>query len=122
VPALGRQVTIAGVHQIGEDGAIAVEHDRPLGDGHTEVPPSRAVAALPLPVGPVAGAPERLVLERQQRRDVAVRHQPHVAPAAPVAPVGPAPGHVRLAPEGHRPGAPIPRLHMDVALVDELRH
>ena len=45
--------------------------------------------ALALPVLAVRGPPVRVVAEGQQRRDVAVGHQPDVAAAAAVAAVGP---------------------------------
>ena len=121
-PALGGDVAVAGRHEVGEHGALAVAHHGPLGHGDEHVGAARAVAALAHAVGAVVGPAERLVLERQQRRHVVVGDQHDVAPAAPVASVGPALGHVRLTTEGHRAGAPVARLHVQVALVDELGH
>jgi hypothetical protein len=71
-------------------------------------------------VGAVHGPPERGVLERQQRGDVAVGDEPDVAACAPVAAVGPALGDVGLAAERDRAGAAVTTPDVQVALVDEL--
>ncbi len=64
----------------------------------------------------------RMVPEREERRDVAIRPQDDVAALAAVASVRSAAGNVRLAAERHRPGAAVPTPHVDLRLVDELTH
>jgi hypothetical protein len=110
------------VHEVGEHHAVLVLDGGPLGHRHEQVVAAGAVHLLALAVGAVAGAPVRVVLERDQGGDVAVRHQPH-APAGPaVAAVGTASGRVRLAPERDRSCATVASLDVEAALVDELRH
>ena len=73
-------------------------------------------------VGTGGGAAVRMVPEREERRDVAIRPQDDVAALAAVASVRSAAGNVRLAAERHRPGATVPTPHVDLRLVDELTH
>src|SRR5207244_9376855 len=87
-----------------------------------EIHPVAAVGLLRRAMHPVRRPPERMVLEREQRRDVAIGDEPHVAALASVTAVGSALGDVRLAPERHRAGAAVACLHMETALVDEARH
>ncbi len=89
---------------------------------HLDVLALPAVAALAAAVGAVGRPPERVVAEGEQRRHVVVGHEPHVATGPAVAAVGAAPGHVRLAAEGHGPGPAVARLGVQVCLVDELGH
>jgi hypothetical protein len=60
-----------------------------------------------------------VVLERQQRRHIVVRHQPDAPSVAPVTPVGAALGYVRLTPERNRASTTITGLNVDLALVNE---
>jgi hypothetical protein len=78
------------------------------------------VASLALAVGPVGGAPEGRVLERQERGDVAVGDQPDVAAVAAVTAVGPTLGDVGLAPERDTACAAVTPFDVQVAFVDEL--
>jgi hypothetical protein len=71
-------------------------------------------------VGPVGGAPEGRVLERQERGDVAVGDQPDVAAIAAVTAVGPTLGDVGLAPERDTACAAVTPFDVQVAFVDEL--
>ena len=121
-PALGGQPPVAGVDQVGQRHAVLVADRGALGHGDLEVGAALAVLALALPVGAAPGRPVRVVPERDQRRHVAVRHQPHPSPGAAVASVGPAEGHVGLPTERDRAGPAVAGLDVDLALVDELRH
>ena len=93
-----------------------------LGHGHLEVASAPPVLALPLPVGAALAGAVRVVLERDQRRHVAVDDQPDPAARAAVAAVGPAEGHVRLPPEADRSRAAVASLDVEPTLIDELRH
>jgi hypothetical protein len=121
-PALGGQVAVTHVHQVGQQLAVAVAHHGAHGHGHDDVAARPAVAGLAHAVRAVARPAERVVPEREQRGDVVVGDQPDVAPRAAVTPVGAAPGDVRLPAERHRPGAAVPGLGVEVALVDKLDH
>ena len=75
-----------------------------------------------MPWTPLLGPPVRVVAERQQRGDVVVGDQPHVAALAAVAAVGPAEGDRALPPERHAARATVAAAHVELALVDELGH
>src|SRR3546814_14362979 len=77
--------------------------------------------ALALAVGAAPGAPVRVVLERDQRGDVVVDDEPHVATLAAVAAVGPTHRRVRLPAERHAPGATVSTLDVEPTLINELR-
>ena len=70
---------------------------------------------------PELGLAVRVVAEREQRRDVAARLQPHVAAPAAVAAVGTATRHVRLAPERDTARAAVATLHVALRDIDEAR-
>src|SRR5207237_4247315 len=108
--------------QIGDDGAVARLDPGALGDGHDEIAARRSRPTIARTVGAGGGAAVRMVPEREERRDVAIRPQDGVAALAAVASVGSAAGNVRLAPERHRPGAAVTTPHVDLRLVDELTH
>ena len=120
--ALAGQPALPGADEVGEHDAVLVADGGALGHRHLEVAPPPAVLALALPVHAAPGRPVRMVLERDQRRHVAVDDEPHAAAVAAVAAVGPAPGHVRLPPEADRARAAVTTLDVETALVDELRH
>jgi len=61
----------------------------------------------------------RVVLEREERRDVAIGHEPDVATPATIAAIGAALGHVGLTPECDAAGAAIATAHVQLAFVDE---
>ena len=86
-----------------------------LGHVTIEVVARRAVLLLALAVGAVVGPAVRVVAEGEQRGDVAVGDEPDVAALAAVAAVGPAPGHVRLAPERHAARAAVAASHVAAA-------
>jgi hypothetical protein len=60
-----------------------------------------------------------MVPEREQRSDIVVGDQPHVAAFATVAAVRAAQGDVGLTPERNCARAAVTRLHMDLALVNK---
>ena len=120
--ALAGEPALAGADQVGEHDAVLVADGGALGHRHLEVAPPPAVLALALPVHAASRRAVRVVLERDQRRDVAVDDEPHAAAVAAVAAVGPAPGHVRLAPEADGARAAVTALDVETALIDELRH
>ena len=66
-------------------------------------------------VAPAVG----VVLEGQQRSDVVVRDQPHIAALAAVAAVGAAFGDVCFTAERNRARAAVTGLYMELALVNE---
>ena len=101
---------------------MLVAHDGAHRNEDEQVGAGRAVLALPLTVRAIAGGAVRVVLEGEQRGDVAVGHEPHVAAAAPVAAVGAAPGNVRLAAERHAAGTAVARLDVDLGFVKESGH
>jgi hypothetical protein len=61
----------------------------------------------------------RVVLEGEQRSDVVVRDQPHVAALAAVAPVRAAFSDVRLTTERNCARAAVTGLYVELALVNE---
>ena len=87
-------------------------HDRAFGHVDDEIVAAHAVLLLARAVGSRRRLAVRMVAEREQRRDVAVRAQPHVAALAAVAAVGSALRHVRLAPERDATGAAVAALHV----------
>ena len=117
-----RQPALAGVEEVGQHGAALVAHTGALGHGHLEVASAAPVLALPLPVGAALAGAVRVVLERDQRRHVAIDDQPDATARAAVTAVGPAEGNVRLPPEAHRSRAAVASLDMEPTLIDELRH
>src|SRR5581483_4010242 len=113
------QPPVAFAEQVGDDRAVLLLDRRPLGDGHHGVGPVGAVPPSTLAVDAVRRPPERMVLEAEERRHVAVGDQPHVATVAAVAPVGPTARRVRLPPKRHRARPAIAGAHMQLRLVDE---
>src|SRR3546814_10316861 len=75
---------------------------RPSDLRHDDVVAAVAVLALPLAVRAALGGAVRVVLEGDQRGDVVVDDEPHVAPGAAVTAVGPAHRRVRLAPNSSK--------------------
>ena len=110
-PALStarREPRVAVVDQVGEQLTVHRAHDGALGHVDDEIGAALAVQLLPLAVCARAGLAVRMITEREQRRDVAVRAEPHVATAPTVAAVGSAlraratPGGIRRSPRRHR--------------------
>ena len=121
--ARGGEEPVAVVDEIGEHvPPVVVAHDRALGHRDHRVGAAGPVAALALPVDAVVGPPMRMVAKREQRRDVAIGHEPDVAAVAAVAAVRAALRDVRLAAERDAARAAVTAVHMQVALVDEARH
>jgi hypothetical protein len=54
------------VHKVGEYATVVVEDDRPFRNGDHQVVGARAVHVLALAVLAVAGAPVRVITERQE--------------------------------------------------------
>ena len=94
----------------------------PSGHGDLEVFAAPTVQVLALAVDTVAGPAMRVVTEGQQRGDVVVGDEPHVAALAAVASVRPAEGLGTFAPERHAACSPVSTAHVELGLVDELRH
>ena len=88
--------------------------DGALGDGDLEVVAAAAVQVLALAVDAVAGPAVRVVAEREQRGDVVVGDQPHVAALAAVAAVRAALGDRALAPERDAAGAAVAAAHVEL--------
>ena len=114
---------VAVVDEVGEELAVACPHDRALGDGDDEVFAARAVLLLAGTVLARRRTSVRMITEGEQRRDVAIGQEVHVATRAAVAAAGAALGRVRLAAERDRARAAIAATHIDLNLVDEVaRH
>ena len=118
----GAQPAVAVVQQIGEHLAVLGLDDGADGHLHDGVVAAGTVLLLAGAVCPAVGLAVGVVTERQQRRHVAIRHEPDVAAVAAVAAVGAAPVDVRLAPERHAAGATIAALDVEATLVHEVRH
>ena len=119
--ATGREPPVAVGDQVGEHGVgLVVAHGRALGDHHHEVVPARAVPLLSLAVRAGLGPPVRVVAEREERRDVAVGLEPHVAARPAVTAVGTALGRVRLLAERRAAGAAVAAANVQLRLVDEI--
>jgi hypothetical protein len=101
---------------------VELVDDRALGDMDLEVGAPFAVQVLAPAVGAAGRPPVRVVAERQQRGDVAVGHQPHLAPAAAIASVGAAVGDRTLAAEADAARATISAADVESTLVDEAGH
>ena len=93
-----------------------------LGDGDELVVAAAAVHVLALAVHAVAGAAMRMVAKGEQRGDVVIGDEPHVAALAAVAAVRPALGDRALPAERHTAGAAVAAAHVELRLVDELGH
>jgi len=63
-----------------------------------------------------------VIAKSQQRRHVAVGHQPDVAALAAVATIGSTHGNGTFTAERHASGSPVAGAHVQLALVDELAH
>jgi len=70
----------------------------------------------------VLGSPVWMIAEREQRRDVAARHQPHVSAGAPVATVGPTERDRALSPERDAAGSAVSATHIQLGFVDKSTH
>src|SRR5439155_14708448 len=120
--AARREPAVAVAQEGSAHVVVAAVHDRALGHVDDEVGTAHTALRLPRPVRPRPGLAVRVVAKREERRDVAVRLQPHVAAPAAVAAVGPAARHVRLSPEGDAARAAVATLHVALRYVDEARH
>ena len=120
---IGRQPSVAVVGQVGQQFArVQVVGDGALGDGDLERLAAPAVLVLALAVHAVVRSPVRVVAEGDERRDVAVGHEPHVAALAAVAAVGSAERDRTLAPERHAAGTAVATTYVQLGLVDESAH
>src|SRR5262249_41759995 len=102
LPALAascRQPRIAVGHQVGEQLSLERPHGRAFGHVAREVLARLAVQLLAGAVRSGSGLAVGMVAEREQRRDIAVGAEPHVATIAAVATVRTALRYVRLTPE-----------------------
>ena len=64
----------------------------------------------------------RVIAEAEQRRHVAVSHQPDVATGRAVTAVGATSGHERLTSKRHTPGAAIASLDVHLGFIDKGTH
>ena len=110
------------VDEVGEQLAVERRTTVPSGTSTTRSAPPLPCSFLPVPCVPDAGLAVRMIAEREQRRDVAVRAQPDVAAPAAVAAVGTALRHVRLAPERDAARAAVATLHVALRGIDEAGH
>ena len=121
--AAGRQPAIAVVRQVGEHlTGVHVVRDRALGHLDLERLAALAVLILALAVHAVGRTTVRVVLEREQRRDVAVGDEPDVAAVAAVATVRAAERLGALATERHTAGSAVTTTHVQLDVVDEIAH
>ena len=119
----GGTPAIAVVPQLGEHFAgVQVAHHRPLRDGDDLVVPTATVHVLALAVDAAAGAAVRVVAKGQQRRDVVIGDEPHVASPAAVATVRPALGDGPFPTKRDAARSPVTAAHVELRLVDELGH
>jgi hypothetical protein len=70
-------------------------------------------------VNAVAAPAMRMILESQQRGDIAVGHQPNIASRPAISPVGAALGHMSLATKRHRACPAVTSLYVKLSLIDE---
>ena len=122
-PALGGQVAVAGVDQVGQHLAVLGTDDGPRrAPGPRR--PRRVRPWRPLPLPWVPSVARRNGWSRKASSDATLwSATSQTSPPEPaVAAVGATPGDVRLAPEGDRPGPAVARLGVQVCLVDELGH
>ena len=119
----GGQPPIAVSQQLGQQlPGVEVLDDGALRHGDLQVLATPTVEVLALAVDAVAGASMWVVAEGEQRGDVVVGDEPDVAALAAVTAVRPAEGLGPLAPERHAACSPIASAHVELGLVDELRH
>ena len=81
-----------------------------------------AVHVFALAVHAAARAAMRMVAKGEQRGNVVVGDEPHVAAPAAVAAIRSALGDRAFPTERHTAGAPVPAAHVELRLVDELGH
>jgi hypothetical protein len=63
-----------------------------------------------------------MVAKVEERRDVAIGHEPQITTAAAVAAVGSTAGDMGLSPNRHRAGTTVAAGDIDPALIDKVRH
>ena len=68
------------------------------------------------------GPPVGVIAEGEQRRNVSVGAQPHVATVATVTTIGPAPGNMCLSAERNRAGTAVAPTNVGSSFVDEPGH
>jgi hypothetical protein len=80
------------------------------------------VLLLALTVHTIGRAPMRVIAEAEQRCNVAVGDQPHVAASAAVATIGTTFGDMSLAPERDAARATVACFHVQATFIDERGH
>lgn len=117
-----RHPTVAVMHQIGQHHAIEIVDHGALGNVDDEIIGPGSMLLLPLTVGAALGPTVGMVLERQQRGDVAIGHEPDIAASATVATVRTTLGDMGFASKRHTAGAAIAAPNIQLAFVDESGH
>jgi hypothetical protein len=108
--------------QVRDNCTIVVTHYRSFGNWYGYVFARLAMASFTHAVGTVAGTAVRMVAKGVQRRDVAIRYQPDVAPIATVSAVGTAFGYMGFTAERHRSRASVTAFDMNLSFIDEGCH
>src|SRR5512143_696405 len=99
-----------------------VVDDRPLRHGHLQRFATPSVLILALAVHTVGGASMGMIAKREQRGDVAIGDEPHVATLSPIATVRATECHRPLPAEGDHAGTTVTAAHVELGLVDEPAH
>src|SRR5207247_2144645 len=116
-PAARHHHALAGTDEVVDVPALLSGDDRARRQADLERLPGGPVAQRALAMAAAARLVVRLALERLQVAQRRVADEDDVTAAPAVAAVGPAPWHVRLAPEAHRPVAATAALDVDSRLV-----
>jgi hypothetical protein len=122
LPSCCSEPTITGIYEISKNFSFKILDYGAFRNADDKIITSSPMFFLPLAMCPVVGAPEREILERQQRRDVAVSYQPNVSAGAAVTTIRSASSHVSFAAKGHTASSSVSTFGMEIAFVDETRH
>ena len=115
--------TVTVVGQVGHQLAgVQVGADRALGHHHLQVLATLAVLILAHAVHAIERPAVRVVAKRQQRRDVAIGNQPHVAALAAIATVGATEGDGAFPTERDAARATIATAHVQLGFIDKSAH
>ena len=120
---VGGQPAIAVVLQVGQNfSGVHVTHHGSFRNLHLETLSAAPVQIFAFAVHAVTRDSVRVIAKSQQRRHVAVGHQPDVAALAAVATIGSTHGNRTFTAERHTAGPSVAGAHVQLALVDELAH
>jgi len=101
---------------------VQVLHDRALRHLHLERLAAPAVEVFPLAVHAAVRTPVRVVAKGDERRNVVIGDEPHVAASAPVTAVRATVDDRAFPPERDTPRTAVAAARVELALVDELGH